>query len=131
MKNLLYTAVQKLYRFGYKAIKPRSDGVGIIAFEYDNFLLVAKQYIWHGKKIGRVSIHRIVLQYAAENNKSVILYVADQDWFYKLDPERVLTDEETISNRRGKDSNQIMENFNIRLGTRVFQPQTTFVGGFH
>jgi len=120
-ENLLYTAAKKLTRFGYSRWKSIRDRTGIIALEYPKFLVVAKKYLWRGYM---ASIHNTTLKRAAGKNKKVVMFIAEQGWFYELDPKRVLEDDETKPNIRGYDYTQKMMNFNIRLGERIFKPQT-------
>ena len=117
----LYKAAKKLVGFHKTFISSKRDSKGMVALEYPDFLLVAKKYIWREKF---VSIHETVIKYALRKNKKIVIYIEENDWFYELEPKRILQDDETKPNIRGRDSSQRMLNFNIRLGHRVFEPQT-------
>ena len=119
--SLLYKASKKLVKFHKAFIGTKRDNKGIVTLEYPDFLLVAKKYLWHGYMI---SIHETVIKYAIRKHKKIVIYIEENDWFYELDPERILNDDETKPNIRGRDSSQRMMNFNIRLGYRVFESQT-------
>jgi len=120
-ENLLYEAAKKLVPFGETFLRSKRDIKGVVTLEYPDFLLVARQYIWREVI---VSIHETVLKYAVGKGKHIVMYISDNNWFIKLDPKRILMDEETKDNIRGSGSSQRMKNFNIRIGERVFLPQT-------
>ena len=105
--NILWEAFQKMQP---SAIELKlSDEDGLFGIVTDKGVLVAKRYVYGDI----VSCHQRAVFSALNQKKDLIMYIKDEDKFYKFNPITILIYSET--NKRG---NSIMRNFNIGFGKR-------------
>ncbi len=111
--SILYNAMQ-IYRIktNRRIINKLSDKVGTVAYESDDVILCAKNYIYGYI----VSCHKAIVTRAIQTNKQLYMYIADKDSFYSFNPVDILAD--GIVNHRGQTE---MINFKIGFGTRVLK----------
>jgi hypothetical protein len=83
------------------------DRHGTFAYEYPAFFLVAKGYIYGDI----VSCHLKLVTYAQATGKKIVMFIAENEWFYEFDPDEI--QKCGAVNVRG---DQEMLNFTIRKG---------------
>jgi hypothetical protein len=103
--NLLPKAMKKLNRF---ILKHYSDDQGLVAFEVDEYLVVAKKYALRGII---VSAHTNAVLQAKELGKDLLMYIGEWDKFYAFHPQDII--DNGTRNTRGK---SVFLNFDIKLG---------------
>jgi len=91
---------------------PIHDELGLIGYELENVILVAKKepygYI--------VSCHKIeIFDKAKEEGKAIVMFIARGEAFYQFDPEEIWNSDYYLNRK----DNQQMINFNIKLGRRM------------
>jgi len=106
-KGLLSVAKRKLDQ---KVLKLFGDTHGVFAFETEDFVVVAKDYIYGWV----ISAHEQIIKYALNTKKPLLMFINENSKFYKFSPSEIL--KEGTKNRRG-DSTFI--NFDIKLGTAL------------
>lgn len=105
--KLLKRAIEK---FKYPTIYGLlDDDTGTFAYEVDDYILTAKKYIYGNM----VSCHKRAIYAALNQNKLILMYIADADKFYRFNPEAIIKDKETVFNKKGENE---MINFRIKLG---------------
>jgi hypothetical protein len=88
-----------------------SDSNGMYAVVGDHEIVVARNYI---QSNGEISVHAEAVHRAEDSNKTVLVYIdQDQDW-YSYDPEDILVD-----NWRNQRNGSTMLNFHHGVGDRV------------
>jgi predicted Co/Zn/Cd cation transporter (cation efflux family) len=103
--NLLHKAMKKLNRL---ILKTYSDDIGLVAFEVDDFVVVAKKYVLRGVI---VSAHVNAVRQALELGKDMLMYISERDKFYVFYPHDIIN--KGTRNRRGGSE---FINFDIKMG---------------
>ena len=103
--SFLPKAMKKLNRF---VLRTFSDDVGLVAFEVDDFVVVAKKYILRGVI---VSAHANAVRQALELGKDLLMYIGEKDKFYMFYPQDII--DNGVKNVRGKSE---FINFDIKMG---------------
>ena len=101
--------------FGEKILDRLEDEVGTFALNLPQYILVAKDYIYGDI----VSAHKRAVISAQNQGKELLMYIAQDQKFYKFDPESILYYGK--ENMKGK---ALMSNWNIQLGVRVNVKET-------
>ena len=103
-------ALDEAYKVVGKQGRVIRDGVGRIAYDMGDYILVAKTY-----GIGIVSCHKSLLSMG----KPIVMYLQDSKRFYRFDLQNIKEEIERnpnkYVNRRG---HFMMQNFPLGLGTR-------------
>ncbi len=89
------------------------DDIGVVAFELQKHLVVAKGYIYGWV----VSAHKGIVERALQLDKKLLMFIDKSNAFYEFDPFIVMRN--GTKNHRGKVE---MLNFDIKLGVR-YDPQ--------
>lgn len=103
--NLLHKAMKKLNRL---LLKTYSDEIGLVAFEVDDFVVVAKKYVLRGSI---VSTHMNAVRQALELGKDLLMYIGERDKFYVFYPQDIIGN--GVKNMRGLSE---FINFDIKFG---------------
>jgi len=96
--------------FGEKILDRLEDEVGTFALNLPQYVLVAKDYIYGSK----VSAHKRAVMSAYNQNKEILMYIAQENKFYKFDPRMIMNYSD--ENVKGK---ALMTNWDIQMGVRV------------
>jgi hypothetical protein len=108
-KGLLQIALDRL---GKPTIfKIFKDSVGIFAYETQNYILVARNYIYGFI----ISIHKSLVETASMKKKPILVYIDRPNKFYMVEADEIL--ENNTPNVRG---DEVFLNFDIRL-TKAFK----------
>ena len=108
---LISKARQLLFeKFGKNPISVCKDKYGVIAYEYHDLILCAKDYVYGNI----VSCHKDLVKFAKEKNKQIVMFINKTGSFYQFEVDKILR--EGIDNKRG---GEIMINFEIKLGRAV------------
>jgi hypothetical protein len=105
-EGLLSQAMRLLNKYVYSV---SSDGVGMVSFEVDDAIVVAKKYAVMEMT---VSAHKNAILEALEKKKRLLMYIDSLKTFYYFNPQTLL--EKGVVNLRGKSE---MINFDYHLGT--------------
>jgi hypothetical protein len=103
--SLLPKAMKRLNRL---VLRTFSDDVGLVAFEVDDFVVVAKKYVLRGSI---VSTHMNAVRQALELGKDLLMYIGERDKFYMFYPQDIIGN--GVKNMRGLSE---FINFDIKLG---------------
>lgn len=103
--GLLPKAMKRLNRLVLKTFR---DDVGLVAFEVDDFVVVAKRYVLQGML---VSAHANAVHQAEELGKDLLMYIGERDKFYVFYLQDIFNT--CTKNMRGKSE---FLNFDIRMG---------------
>ena len=88
------------------------DNDGVFALDTEKGILTAKRYIYGNI----VSCHKRAVFSAINQDKKLIMYIGDVGAFYTFNPAEIWNRKNHEENKRG---DNIMMNFNIKLGTRM------------
>ena len=108
--NLIRRAMKHAGGFDLKPISAIYDDHGLIGLEYNDFIMVAKKYIYGWV----VSAHETTIKRASREGKTIIMFIGDDDKYYEFMP-NVILDKSTKNIRGGI----TMLNWDVKLGKRV------------
>lgn len=109
--NLLKEASQIVYEKWHKSpTRSLSDSIGVFAFEYDKFLLCAKDYTMGNI----VSCHKSLAKLSQHSEKPIIMYLNSAKKFYLFDTAFIL-----VEGRENVRFNETMINFPVQNGIDV------------
>jgi len=109
-RGLLKEALVKLHIEEVNTI-PVRDNHGIIGYEINNHVLVAKPMFYRGTI---VSCHKDIAWRALKTGKKILFYISSYNSFHEFVPSRAM--EFGFSNTRG---GALMINFEVSIGQRV------------